>query len=410
MATQCTGSTTASYDTIEYSQSPYVKAGFSLDGITIGFSKIIELSTKISPGKKDTRIPGGWRGCYARTINIAALMNVVFYDVKMKRGWLVDGASALLLLGRACLTSPRAPGLEYTGSRSPSQQFIHLDNSAPGSSTARDVLLNLANRKIVLYANETTPWLFEDLISQLFDVISDIKSLIPKLTSTNASGWNIRTKHLSKFEGFDFIDIISGKINPRARFAKLESSGPNWMPLLQMIESVNIMGSHFGELIQPSGHCRKQHVELPCGASLLAAPIERLRAIAGEFGEITNEYWKLSNGRCWNSPHDSFPSSPCRCVSNNPHNRCGRLITELQTEPKVNSQGKRRKLEDVMELYPAGAIIIGSSSAASKTYNCSQGTAQLSPVAQIRSLGSDSGLGFGSSLSSSSSRSPEHSM
>lgn len=333
-------------------------------------------------------------------------MNVVFYDVKAKRGWLVDGASALLLLGRACLTSPRAPGLDCTGPTLPSDQFVYSNCRTSGSQAAKEVLLNPVNRRIALYENETTPWLFEDLILQLFDVISDIKSLVPKLSCNNNSGWNIRTKRSARLEGFEFVDIISGKINPRARFARLETSGANWMPLLAVSETVNILGSSFGALLRPPYSGCKNFVDLPCGASLLAVPIDRLRAIACEFGEVTNEYWKLTDGRYWIDPYESFPSSLCGCSLSGPSNVCGKLITELQSEPKSNARGKRRKLDDLLEVYPSGAIIIGSSSAVNKMYHDSQSEGDFSPAGRIRSNGSDSGIDLGSSLSPSSSRSP----
>lgn len=76
-------------------------------------------------------------------------MNVLFYDTQMKRAWLVDGASALLHMSRAWLSSENAQSA-LTASQDPSTYFDHPPTSA-GCEASVSALLSKHTRGICLY-------------------------------------------------------------------------------------------------------------------------------------------------------------------------------------------------------------------------------------------------------------------
>ena len=135
-------------------------------------------------------------------------MNVVLYDVKDQRGWLVDGASALLHLSRAALTSPHAPPLDHDPSLAPVDQLIH-GSGLCGSGSSKNVLLNKQNRKIILYEDEAKPWRFEDLVLEIWEILSAIRSHQAKLRSPDDKKWHLSNPGSTRLEGFGFNDIIS---------------------------------------------------------------------------------------------------------------------------------------------------------------------------------------------------------
>ena len=372
----------------------------------MGFSKTIEMSTKITPGTKDSRLLRPAGGPYARMVGIASQMNVVLYDVKDQRGWLVDGASALLHLSRAALTSRHAPALETGLSSAPVAQFVHVDADPNHRATAKEVLLNKQNRKITLYENEDQPsdsWRFEDLVLEMWGMIDEMGSHQAKLRTPDHRKWELSNPFSTRLEGFGFNDIIAGKNCLRPRYAKLASSGGNWLRFTTESGAINILGSCFGELIRSRSSCCKTCIEVPCGADFLAAPTARLLSIAEEMGEVSSDCLKLVHGVYWDDTHKSFGSVPCACLKKSSTSTCGKQITELQGNRRTKFKGKKPAAEEnIFETCPSAAIIVGLQAASQRPSLSPSSTSSSPPVSRITSRGSDSGVDMRSSVSSSS--------
>jgi hypothetical protein len=114
-------------------------------------------------------------------------MNVVLYDVGERRGWLVDGASALLHITRTQLcSSPYAESELFK-----IDMFQHADPRG-GPLAAKKALMNSGNRALVIFEEvettiestggigeevkseiktKTTRWTYQDLVRQTYHIL-----------------------------------------------------------------------------------------------------------------------------------------------------------------------------------------------------------------------------------------------
>ncbi|KAK5701612.1 hypothetical protein LTR97_004428 [Elasticomyces elasticus] len=143
-----TGTADANYN-IDFAGKP-IRAGCALRDVTVGFSKIISMSTKLTPGLKDTRLTYSKPERYKWQVEHAEKMRVVFYDVRDKRAFLIDGADAILHLSRAYLSSPHAPPFDHNYSAQLVEEFIHRPSSEQKYQDARQILCKSRNRKIAI--------------------------------------------------------------------------------------------------------------------------------------------------------------------------------------------------------------------------------------------------------------------
>jgi hypothetical protein len=100
-------------------------------------------------GNQDTPIYLSRGGPYAQEIHFARNMKVILYDVRDRRGWLVDGASALLHLTRTQLSS--SPYLESELFKI--EDFNHADPCA-GPRAAKRALMDLKNRELLIFEDD----------------------------------------------------------------------------------------------------------------------------------------------------------------------------------------------------------------------------------------------------------------
>lgn len=316
------------------------------------------VSTKFTVGSKDSRLLRAPEGPYERLVRIAAQTDVVVHDTMDKRAWLIDGATALLHIRRAGLTSPHAP---IEPLLSIENRFIHKDNLTPGRMTATDILLDKSNRKLVLYDGEGKhgqSWCFEDLVLENWSILGEIRSQQAKIQSSE-SKWEIRNPFTVRLEGFEFNELVSGVTPIRPRCAKLEASGAKWIQFTNKCGAINIIGSGFGELLRPAVQDCEGCIELPHGVDFLAAPIGRLYSIAQRYGRVESYFLELVHGIFWNDPSSSFGSSICRCISG----ICGKTVSELQEKRQPSPSTTRQATSSLLEHHPLAAIIIGLESA-----------------------------------------------
>lgn len=86
------------YENIEYSGSEYATAGCALENVSLTAGKYVNLGATFAKGNKDSPLYLARASVYEMQIRSAGRLNVVLYDVVDHRGWLVDGANALLHL------------------------------------------------------------------------------------------------------------------------------------------------------------------------------------------------------------------------------------------------------------------------------------------------------------------------
>ncbi|PPJ57447.1 hypothetical protein CBER1_04400 [Cercospora berteroae] len=352
------GSKDARYDEVDFGGKP-IKPGFALDGVSISISKVLSVGTKAVAGKKDTPMFQCASGPYEQTINITAKWTALMYDTAECRGWLLDGATALLHMCRAAMTHPDAPEIGRGLPKSPVDAFTY----AGASTDAKDILRDKQNRELIIYDDKEKPWTFEDLVLQHWSTFEEMKSHHFKLRAGETKQWEVSNPLSRRLEGFGFVDILTRE-PCMPRYHSLSNQASQWLQFTTQCGAINILGSGFGDLIAPLAGCKKTLQSLPCGHDLIAAPVGLLHRIARRIGMVSVSSIELCDGVYWNDPLRSFASDPCQCIESSQKDlmwRCGGGVTNLEGRAAEN-KSKRRRLVDTMSDYSRGAIILGGRS------------------------------------------------
>ncbi|KAF2689770.1 hypothetical protein K458DRAFT_384408 [Lentithecium fluviatile CBS 122367] len=392
------------YERVEWAGARKCSAGLAVEPkLTISASKILGISGSFVRGNRD-KPEYVKQPAYAMQIEAARHMNVVLYDVASRRGWLVDGASALLHTVRTKVarkpyhskSSPR-----NNGSFDPST-FKHPEIDG-GQQVASDALTDERNMKhIVLrefdsYADETVEQgqaqsgprnastdesasllesgttlgkkavykstCFKELVSQVWSTLEQIYDR--QIEDETIHGM----KQLSygcktTLEGYEFMDIVSNKHVLRRRFISLKSNGPAWTAFARQIHAVTLFGQHFGELYKPAlnkslGICEPWRAA-PKGCEYLVAPMSLLIEIKEQNwkdGEVDQYSSELAHGHFWYPSPGAF----ALCRTDCSHNFSDRVQHFRRQIEEKDRRGKRFWMWN-QRLYDKGAVLFGKDS------------------------------------------------
>jgi hypothetical protein len=280
-------------------------------------------------------------------------MTVLFYSSHDRRSWLLDGASALVHLARAWLTS-RAT--RHRTSQSISQLKHIRDNG--GQSSALQILRD--NREVIIFEDTTevrettilaesssehdnpstdsgymsragsaspeskrltkqttSQWTYKALIIDLWRNLDAMKEKLRQLKQ-HGPELSVRMPSTSpELIGWDVSDFLIGLTPLEPRSVKLQREGKAWKKLAKEILSVPLMAESFGDLILPepgSQVCQSAGM-LPAKRDLLAVPLSILRLIARRSlrweENLSHEYARLTNNTYLVTAR--HPKDHCRC-------------------------------------------------------------------------------------------------
>jgi hypothetical protein len=256
-------------------------------------------------------------------------MKVVLYDVGDRRGWLIDGASALLHITRTQLSSSPYSDSDLFKL----ETFQHADPRGP--FTARKALLDSTNRTLVIFEEvetfvesiggigeaakseiktKTTRWTYQDLVRQTYHVLEQIHDYQTKMSTSPVI--SLRFSEREKLTGFAFMDIVDVQNDLRPRIAKLNSSGRGWVDFIRSIGAFTLLGKGFGEIIKPSidtNQLCKNWKHVPTGKDYLVACTSTLKEICKRQGNYDSNPLELASGVYWHNPDKLF--EPCECKS-----------------------------------------------------------------------------------------------
>lgn len=339
-----TGAQDAHYQSIKRTGLDPPGPGCILEKITLSGGKYITAGGTIALSVKDIA-PHVTRECYVDQLNWIREQYVVFWDDDdhEKRGWLVNGSSALLHLVRASLHRYRTGRSSRHCLFNPSEMDNETEHTV---DSAHNVLLNVSNRtlkvwpgKYEIYDETEAKWsandyavsksskrkkayvLFQDLVEKQYRTLEIMMEYQKHKAGQNGVKLELRArKHL---EGWDFVDLISDRdLHPRV--ATLQRAGYGWVDLIQSINATSILGCGFGDLIKPAGSpelCPDWQT-LPKGQYYLAAHISDLRDIFDEFGSGRDDppFRRPIHGLNWHCAGDA-PTSSCQQCQLQRHTR-----------------------------------------------------------------------------------------
>ena len=364
------------YENIGYTGSNYATAGCALEKVSLTAGKYVNLGATFAKGNKDSPLYLSRASTYEMEIRFAGSVNVVLYDVVDRRGWLMDGANALLHLAckrlslLSCDPIIPAPLLKLSNF-----QYAKA-NPADGKKVAASALMDPQNRSLPIFEEietweETTltdrnsaekverktikkEWCFQDLVRETWRILEQIHDHQVQLLS--APGVGLRGTDRDKLEGFGFRDIAQGDYPLRPRVAILKSSGRGWVDFTKNIRAITLLGQGFGELIKPvrdSNTLCRLWKQVPTGQDYLVARISTLDEICERSGNKVSDPLELAQGIYWHKGAKLF--EPCSgCNKNGWSATCDRIQVLLppslghKTHPKPFSK-------------PEGAAVFGRS-------------------------------------------------
>jgi hypothetical protein len=305
--------------------------------LNISGGKLITAGATVALGTQ--HIPAHMEpGSYIGKLQLLDSKYVVLWDDASKRGWLVNGSSALLHLIRAKLS--------FTLRGNFSSQLIFnptkmVDNETGKPNSAIEVLLDQQNRLLDVYpgknekseekevkqksseqprleTSETSTiykskkghFLFEDLVEQYSETLEKLFAHQRNVAGQN--GVKIKTKVRKLLEGWDFVDIAEG-YDAYPRVATLNALAFGWVDFVRSIGAVTLFGRGFGELIQPA-NCASicsEWYHLPSNRYYLAATAYDLSNITRLHGSRWVIPRETVHGLVWHCPEEL--NATCRC-------------------------------------------------------------------------------------------------
>ena len=392
----------------------------ALEKLNISGGRFLTLNGSFAKGNKDTPLSLRKTSLYLVETHYARKMNVILYDTKDRRGWFIDGASALLHLTRTQLSTK-----PYKDARLFKLQDFHHANPKDGADAALNALVDdfnrglplldetkkwletvsIDNNKRVELKSMVTPWRFEDLVRDTWNILEQIQDHQIKLLTD--SKIELRGTLRDQVEGFGFRDIVEGVKLLRPRVAILEPSGKGWVQFSRKIGAITLLGTGFGEIIRPAedaNHLCDTWKLLPKMKDYLAVCTSTLDAICTQTGNRDEHPPQITQGIYWDKGPKLY--EPCSGCKPDACDRVQVLLTRSlgsKTHPKpfdkpfgavvfgrsANYNWRWRKRKRTVESIniPNGSQVVESSNGDSKARN--HASSQNAKISGLTSVSQD---------------------
>lgn len=310
--------------------------------------RVTEDAGKISFGLKDFK-SGGIRRHYIQKLKSIEKRFVLFWDEEHKRGWLVNGATALLHLVRASLEEDRN-GVFSAATIFHPNKMRYPEPYRPYSGSW--VLGDNSNTKIPIYDDDNDPVLFHEYVTQFYEILEKAFDYQSAAVSAHPE----RCSSRSQLEGWDFENLAAERDPIFAKEAKLGPAGKSWIDLIRSVRAITLFGRGFGDMVQPIGACSNWG-QVPPGNSYLVICQEDLKEIVASWcGNLLSVPPMLTDQIIWHIPEDN--SIKCRCISTKsmPHSDIAQVL--LPSTMAYQVTGETLSFEN----NKAGAFIFGLNS------------------------------------------------
>ncbi|OTA79948.1 hypothetical protein M434DRAFT_17920 [Hypoxylon sp. CO27-5] len=359
------GTTQAKYN-INKSGLPNVRTGYALEKVEVSGGYFVTGTAVFSLGNKEQPVHISRFG-YLDKMQWVSSKHFVFWDEEEKRGWLVNGAGALLHILRA--------SLEH--SKRMFQSAWLLDPDALSDETGQsplEVLISDKNRDLKLYIDKTEVYEEETRDTQtnhtvsrrhtryyrLEDRIEHIYNIMEKLIDHRAdaerrTGLQINVRPCPQLEGWDFKDLVMDGSPLLARAAQLQPFSKGWADFTRAIRAVTLFGRGYGDLIQPKFagetvvRCPRWSL-LPSMKYYLAACVSDLQKIMENTGDPNSNPRLLCKNIIWPTNRVTFDQCPCTSDNTGKHHDPVQVLSTLKFTLESN-------IQPPTELKSQGAVI-----------------------------------------------------
>jgi nucleoside phosphorylase len=299
------GAADASYN-VRPSRLPETSEDCLLGKAYISSGHMISGGHPFSIGRKDIPVHIS-RHSYIRKLRWIAQKFVVLWDEGGKRGWLVNGTSALLHLVRAAMKQASEDHFKSYLLFDPGQLQESRRSHEP--TAAVDVLMDPSNRALKVYQEKDDYIRFENQVEHFYDLLEKI--IDHQYDAVQKRGLNYSNIPRAYLEGWDFHELAVEADPVHPRVAILESIGKSWVDFTRSIYAVTLFGHGFGEIIKPTAGTCWQWARLPKGRYYLSACMSDLKDIMKTRGDPDSIPMKLVDNILWHNTDSSFV--PCKC-------------------------------------------------------------------------------------------------
>ncbi|KAI0146413.1 hypothetical protein GGR57DRAFT_516852 [Xylariaceae sp. FL1272] len=258
-------------------------------------------------GVKDTPLHIA-RKSYVKKLQWMDAQTVLMWDESDKRGWLINGSTALLHIVRASLAHNSTDKFKNAFTFRPEAITESRQPYTPDS--AIDVLLNPKNWALKLYGEDDDDMPFKGRIAQIYDILE--KLIDHQHDITGESGMKLTDTPRQRLEGWDFRDLLTFRDPLYPRVATLESRGKEWIDVTRALHTVTLFGRGFGELIRPVGVACEHWSSLPKQKYYMAASLSNIRQVVERNDFYDDGHMRLSESIIWHTPTALFTSCGCQ--------------------------------------------------------------------------------------------------
>lgn len=298
-------------------------------------------------GKRDKAVHIHSRDDYVMRLKWIAKKFAVFYDLRDRRAWLLDGASALLHLVRASLrhdkndlfkdlflfdeSSIQEPATPFTGKHAAVQFLTNKDNTSlplyekPTEAKVEDTTTG-AGARVQIASSTRKNYTLKDRIEDVYEILEQIMSHQADIFSQDGIGFRIKYTLRRQLEGFDFMDVATDEDPLWPRVTTINSRGRGWIDFIRALHAITLFGTGFGELVRPSqglDTCFSclTNIGVPKGEDYLAVCTSDLQEIMEKRGSRKTSPWRLVNEIYWHTPDKAFERCQCGKSSARKHDR-----------------------------------------------------------------------------------------
>ncbi|KAL7658266.1 hypothetical protein ACMYSQ_004399 [Aspergillus niger] len=294
------GEADASYN-IRNSRLPRPSGDCILSNASLSASYGIIGSSAFRIGRKDIKLP---RNSYVKKIRWISEKYTILWEITEKRGWLVNGAAALLHLVH---TSLRQDDLSNASLLCLYNEGTQRTSASHRSDSALSVLLSQPHLELPVYPGDDQHTL-KDLIEDLYDYME--RAITYQVKAIGPDG-NTYKQPRSALDGWDFTDMALERDPIYPRRAYLEEDGRSWVDFARSIHAIILFGRGFGEIIQPADAYCPSWATLPHGKSYLGAAVADLYKIMEQYGDYDTRPMRLCHDTFWAVTNEKFNQCSC---------------------------------------------------------------------------------------------------
>ncbi|KAI0193485.1 hypothetical protein F4808DRAFT_453229 [Astrocystis sublimbata] len=367
---------------------PKPDQGAALAGLFVSPGKAIMGGAAFVLGVKETP-PHVGRKSYIEKLRWIDAQRVLLWDESDKRGWLINGSTALLYIVRASLAHNSMDKFKSAFVFRPEHVSESEEPLVPDS--ALHVLLNRKNWALKLYHEDDGDFPLKRRVNQVYGILEKLIDHQSDITGEN--GIKMIGQPRNCLEGWDFRDLLTFRDPLYPRVTTVDSKGKGWIDMTRALHTVTLFGRGFGELIKPIGLDCGHWSSLPKQEYYVAASFSDLAEVVNKNDFYDDGHARVSETMIWHTPTAMFAS--CQCQGTLRRDHCEPVQTLLPSDMLNASLSRKITIPQIS----SGAVIFGHHSGFPWVWGDfgypTEGDPPLSPrTSEVESF-QDSGIGLG---------------